>query len=343
MTAVQIGMLLSEIWSVESQEGGLQVSSVEQMPVYELSIIARVYWQAHCLSTTGSNGSIRLLPRRQLLSNGLETDACSGNITKHYHAVLLAEYLEEAGIPLCPACMVRDGRRAAALVGRDGYQDLSIVRILQECGLCDAHGFLITAKNADANGTEARQRLSKHSLIEFSFALALPEQQAETTHLMTRIGDSKEDGQMLMKKPVRSGAYAFNVRYKSVGIGVDTDKWKVVFSDQQQRLQRHRAILSALRDQILSPSGAQTSTILPHLTRLTGAIVVRKGAGRAPLYSGLVDDFVKQLCALAGPLDLVFPFNAIDDFCAKMNLLIESSYPCWPAIHRPSSGSEAAS
>jgi hypothetical protein len=54
-------------------------------------------------------------PLCQLLADGTETDACSGNIAKHYHAALTAEYLEEASVPLCSACQQRDSRRAAAL------------------------------------------------------------------------------------------------------------------------------------------------------------------------------------------------------------------------------------
>src|SRR5215212_6302303 len=105
------------------------------IPMYEMSLNVRACWEAHSQSNVGSNGSNRLLPRRQLLSDGTETDACSGNIAKHYNTVLLAEYLEEAGVPLCPACMSRDGRRAAALVGREGYDDLTIERIVRECGI----------------------------------------------------------------------------------------------------------------------------------------------------------------------------------------------------------------
>src|SRR6266567_3101996 len=85
-----------------------------QEPIYEMSVNVLVAWQAHSLSTAGNNGSNRLLPRRQLLADKTETDAVSGNIAKHYHATLLAEYLEAAGCPLCPACQARDGRRAAA-------------------------------------------------------------------------------------------------------------------------------------------------------------------------------------------------------------------------------------
>lgn len=72
------------------------MTDVNQTRIYELSISLRVCWQAHSLSNAGTNGSIRLLPRRQLLSSGVETDACTGNIAKHYHAMILAEYLEQA-------------------------------------------------------------------------------------------------------------------------------------------------------------------------------------------------------------------------------------------------------
>jgi len=126
--------------------------------MYEMSISVRATWQAHSLSNAGTNGSIRLLPRRQLLADGTETDACSGNIAKHHHAVMLAEYLEASGIPLCPACASRDGRRAAALVGLPGYKVLTIERILTECALCDAHGFLVTAKNAASDGSSAARQ-----------------------------------------------------------------------------------------------------------------------------------------------------------------------------------------
>ncbi|MBU0492755.1 MAG: hypothetical protein KKA73_22330 [Chloroflexi bacterium] len=307
-----------------------------RMLVYEMSINARVTWQAHSLSNAGTDGSIRTLPRRQLLADGTDTDACSGNIAKHHHAMLLAEYLEAGGPPLCPACAARDGRRATALYGLPGYEDLTIERVLNECGLCDAHGFLLPAKKAASDGsTEARPRLSKHSVIEFSFALALPGCQYESEQLTTRCGDSKEDGQMLMKRPGRSGEYALCVRYKAVAVGMDTDKWTMRVADQAERTRRHQAILAALRDQLLSPSGAMTATILPHLTGLSGAIVVRSSVGRAPLYSALEADFVARLTAMAGSMGTVLPFETADEYCAAMSRLIETSDPGMPGPRTP--------
>jgi CRISPR-associated protein Cst2 len=309
--------------------------------MYEVSFNLRVSWHAQSMSNAGNNGSNRLLPRRQLLASGSETDACSGNIAKHVHAVLLAEYLEAAGCPLCPACTSRDGRRAAALTDRPDYKNLTIEQAIRDCALCDTHGFLVTAKNAASDGsTQARQRLSKHSLIEFSFALALPEHHAETIQLMTRVADSKDEGQMLMKMTARSGDYALCVRYKCAGIGLDTDKWTLVLADEQERGRRHRAILTALRDCVLSPAGALTSTMLPHLTGLQGAIVICPRAGRAPIYSALQDDFITRLSALHSETCLVSSFQTIDAFHLHMRQLIEHTHPALPtACHLPNTTS----
>lgn len=303
--------------------------------MYDLSLNVRTSWQAHSLSTAGTNGSNKVMPRQQLLADGSITDACSGNIAKHHHAMLLAEYLEAAGVPLCPACAQRDGRRAAALVERPEYKNLSISRILSQCGLCDAHGFLVTAKKTTTKNTtgeqemEIRQRQSKHSLVEFSFALALPGRHAESTQVMTRNGDSKDEGQMLMKMTTRSGEYALIIRYHAVGVGVDTDRWQVVV-DEKQRQVRQVAILEGLRDALLSPDGAMTACMLPHLTGLVGAIVVRTKVGRAPMYSALNDDFIDRLLGMKSASCLVYSFVGVDSFNKQMQYLIDCSTPCLP-------------
>ncbi len=312
------------------------------LPVYELTINVRVSWQAHSLSNAGTNGSNIVMSRRQLLADGSETDACSGSIAKHHHAVLLAEYLAAFGIPLCRACQQRDGRRVAALVEQPEYKKLSVEQILRGCGLCDVHGFLVTAKNANSQqGTEARSKLTKHSLVEFSFALGLPGRAQETLHLFTRSGDSKDEGQMLMKMPTRSGDYALLVRYASVGIGVDTNRWQIAIVDEQERRDRHRAVLSALRDALLSPDGAMTASMLPHLTGLEGAIVVRSDVGRAPMYSALKEDFVTRLTTMQSDTCLVYPFATVDAFHTIMQDLIATSTPCFPASYRPRQQLEA--
>ena len=265
--------------------------------IYELSLNMLVAWQAHSLSTVGSKGSNRLQPRRQLLADKSETDACSSNIAKHHHTALLAQYFAADGSPLCPACRVGDGRRVAALLDQADYQVLSFERIVRECALCDTHGFLVTAKNAESEtGTAARQKISKSTLIDFSYALALPDRHAKTDQLHTRSGTSKEEGQMLMKIPARSGEYALCVRYTCAGIGADTERWLLFVKDQTLRVKRHQAILRALRDSLVSPDGALVATMLPHLTGLKGVLMVRTNVGRAPPLFGTRE----RLCPAIG-------------------------------------------
>jgi len=303
-------------------------------PIYEMSINAKVTWHAHSMSNSGSGGSNRTLPRRQLLADGTETDAISGNIAKHIHAALLADYLNDEGQQLCPACARRDSRRAAAIT-----ENRSMHKIL-ECGLCDVHGFLIPAKNA-TNGTDERVRRSKHSVVEFSFALAIPGWSSESPQLYTRTGSDAGNGQMLMKATARSGQYAICIRYLAAGIGVDTDTWQIMTEDQNVRLIRHQAVLGALSDQMLSPSGAMTAKMMPHLAGLSGVIVVQTRAGRAPMYSPLESDYVTQLEEIAARNDRLqlFQFDTVAQFHEKMTHLIQHSRP-YTIGERPTASEE---
>ncbi len=290
--------------------------------------MARVTWQAHSLSNAGSNGSNRLLPRRQLLADGTLTDACSGNLSKHEHASLLAEYFQAWGVPLCPACAQRDSRRCAALSDTPEYKNMTIERILRECGLCDSHGFLVLAKNPSSDGSSAgRQKINKDTLINFSYAVALPGKWAESEHLITRMGNSKDEGQMLMKVPARSGVYATCVKYMAAGVGVDTHRWQMVVEDDEERHQRHQAILSCLRDALLSPQGAMTGSMLPHLTGLSGAVFICPTVGRAPMVSPLAEDFEGELQGLAKGTSQIILFATVSGFQEVMDHLIATTEP----------------
>ena len=311
-----------------------------QIPIYELSVNVLTTWQAHSLSNLGNNGTNRTMPRRQLLSDGTETDACSGSIAKRFHAALLTEQMMDKEIYLCPMCASGDGRRA----GANKTVGLNMSSILA-CGMCDSHGFLITSKKGkkggeNENGSEDRERLSKNSLVEFSFALALPGQMAESNQLFTRRasryedGVDQENGQMIFKKSVRSGTYAQCVRYKAAGVGVDTEIWQTVITDEEERLRRHHAILMALRDQIQSPGGAMTATLLPHLTDIQGVVAIKTTVGRAPLCSPLSPDFVSMLENLQTDSCLIFVFNNLVEFHVLFQRLLSESYPVQPKIRQ---------
>lgn len=330
----------------------------ESFTMYEMSINYRTELQAHSLSNSRT-ASIHLLPRRQLLADGSEVDAISGSIAKHYHAETLAEYFEAWGVTLCPACTDRNSQRFAALVEQPGYEDVATEHIIGGCGQCDTHGFLSPAKNLRENVAEQevsdelsakkarkspkdknpkakfRPRKSKHALIEHTFGLALSERCGETMQLSTRMGDNDKD-QALIMRLARSATYAMCIRYKSAGVGVDTNKWNIVVVDEEERLLRHRAILSALRDCIISPMGAVTATMLPHLTHLSGAIVVQYEVGRAPIYSPQKEDYIARLVAMENKSRRVFTFDSVDQFSTLMDELIETSKPYLPGPRKRS-------
>src|SRR6266704_1062772 len=83
--------------------------------------------------------------------------------------------------------------------------------------------------------------------------------------------------------------------YTCAGIGADTERWLLFVKDQALRENRHRAVLRALRDSLVSPDGALVATMLPPLTGLKGALMVRTNVGRALLFSALESDFVMRL------------------------------------------------
>lgn len=303
------------------------METTTDIPIYSMSISLRIQWEAHALSNLGSEGSNRLLGRRQRLSTGELVDAISGNINKHYHAMLVAEYLEQMGVPLCMACQVRNGRRAAAWLTPPD----KLAQILPHCGLCDIHGFLVLARNESG-----RKRLSHHGLVDFAEGLALPGRWAESRQPLSRIGDSKEEGAMLLSWYLRSGEYALAVRYKAAGVGMDTNKWQLLVTDPEQRLRRHQAVLMALRDQFVSPVGAQTTSHLPHLTNLTGVITISQSVRNAPVLSALHDNFIEQTQRLAAS-DLAlstYPFSDVVEFDSQMTRLAELSQPCLPPVVR---------
>ncbi len=325
------------------------VTIADTLAIYELTLNLRMRLEAHSASNAGAS-SVRLMPRRQQLANGIEVDAISGHLTKHHHAFLLAEYFRDNGIPLCKNCARGSSQRATGLTDGKGDMHTIMQQIVGECGICDTHGFLVPAKKEqpEANGnaapskprkrrkqsgplpTPGRNRVNKDSVVQFAMGLALPDQFHEVEQLYTRGGENKAAGPMWFRRPVRSAEYAFSVCYKAAAIGMDTKKGDLVLTDQETRVARHRDVLQVLRDMFLHPVGALAATQLPHLTGLVGAIAVRTRAGRAPNWSALDPNFVAVLSDLADESCQVFTFDGPIRFAQVMNELITKSAPYIP-------------
>ena len=207
---------------------------------------------------------------------------------------------------------------------------------LLRCPQCDIHGFLLSARTASPSAPALPGR-SKDTLVDYSYALAEPESFSETIQLNTRSGGADGEDQMIMRSSCRSGAYAMCIRYKSVGVGVDTDTWELRITDESERRKRHQCVLRALRDQILSPDGAKTAGMLPHLTGIRGAIVVRTQVGRPFMLSPLRADFMEQLdraVSRTSEPGLLLQFEDLEEFTIHMEYLIAHSLPSTPHKHQ---------
>jgi CRISPR/Cas system-associated protein Cas7 (RAMP superfamily) len=133
-----------------------------------------------------------------------------------------------------------------------------------------------------------------------------------------------------MKTTVRSAEYAYVVRYRAAGVGVDTNRWELHLKKEEDRCLRHKLILSALFDQVLSPDGAKAATLLPHLTSVSGAIVIRTSVGRATSYSALAQDFREMINKLVNDSTKVYLFDDLSGFTEAARYLLDHSVPARP-------------
>lgn len=294
--------------------------------VYDIAISLRLGLNAHTMSNIGSFKNI-LLPRRVLLENGIETDAISGAILKHFHAESMAFRLAASDDYLCPACQNHDPLRAANWVNSPEHshdeEELTLQKLLM-CGLCDTHGFMIPKFEGKGNKSH---KWCKNSIINYSMALAIPESFAEISQLHTRQTINYQDG-MIFEQPSRSGMYGLCIRYTSGWIGVDTGGWQLLIEDADIRKYRHSIILETLRNQFLSIRGSHMANMMPHLTKLEGAITVQlTPGGSAPMWSPLDNNYLQTLESFASKHLEVHTFTNAPDFFSIMADLIENTTP----------------
>lgn len=294
--------------------------------VYDIGISLRIGLNAHSMSNVGSYENV-LLPRKVLLENGIEVDAISGGILKHHHAESMAFMLAASDDYLCPACQIHDSLRAAYWVNSPEYRQNDTpltMELLLKCGLCDTHGFMIPkVEGAKKN----KRKYYKDSVLNYSMGLAIPESFNELEQFHTRQTVEYNDA-MIFIRPSRSGTYGLCIRYTAGWLGVDTSCWKMVMSDSKIREIRHKMIIRMIRDQLVSPRGANMASMLPHLTKLEGAVTIQLlPGGGAPIFSPLEDDYVQFLESFASSHIEVHTFSNVSSFNSIMSDLIDNTSP----------------
>jgi CRISPR-associated protein Cst2 len=212
----------------------------------------------------------------------------------------------------------------------------NLSRVLRACVLDDCEGILLT-------GWAGSRSLARKSCIEFGWAVGRPEY-TRTEHYMhakyvpegrgAGSGSEQNLGQNIFHRPASSGQYAvvLNVDLYRVGRNDITLRYDL---DEDERLQRVRALLKSVLYTFIKIGGAHRNTQNPHILDFSGVVTTSLASLPAPSVSALRDDYLKEietitrnLNALNGENRLnIYVFNGLGDFSGVMEKIINSVQP----------------
>lgn len=273
-----------------------------------LSLTFRVALAFHGLNMEGTSGNV-IEPRRISLGDA-EYDGISGEIIRRH---ILENFRDLAGdrLPLHPGCrglIPERGKQALAtwmqISDEVEYGGTGVTRqknlnpedktpafspatrqLLSECALCDIGGYLMAFERTDpVTGT-----LKRDSTFEVGWLISEHPSQADYTQHAAYKPDQQHN---LFTMGMRSAVYGGVMRFDLDRIGHNDWWWLAPDGAAQRwpvsedgRKQRARALLTAVQQWLLSPSGARQAGWLQHQgDPFEGILVLSKG-GPAPFVS----------------------------------------------------------
>lgn len=328
------------------------------IPIYSLSISARLTLDMHSLNNEGGEGNqiqTRMVDIVAADGRLYNVNAISGDMLKHIQAEHLYRIAQgDAGLPLCSACQVFDANRISAddgfkaqIVGQTDAQALDL--LLQSCTLDDLEGNLITADEKE------KRSIPRKSIAEFGWVVGVPvdEQGNEQTttgsyfHVKyaTERGESARAaaaadearranlGQIPFHRPASSGIYALVTHYELSRIGFN-DITRRYTLNEEQRLARHKALLESVLYTFLQPNGAMRAAQLPHIVNAVGIVSYSTKVVPAPMISPLNPDYLKEIDAIALALNtlheqavIIRDFGSLGELATIMGELIKTTSP----------------
>lgn len=296
--------------------------------IYELAILGRATWELHSLNNEGTVGNVTE-PRTVVLADGTKTDAVSGEMLKHIHAMRIWELASDKK-QFCEACQTMEPSKAGknSNVTSQKKTEKAVTVALQDCTLCDIHGFLIE-----------RPTVARPSTIEFGWAVGMPpihrgihlharhavgeKTKPIATKESSEEGENQEAGkssQMIYHRPTRSGQYAVISVFRPWRIGLNHVDMNYV--DKVKRDERYKLALRAYRALFMNPEGAMTTTRLPHSGPFEGVVVYTTANHPVPLLSPLHDGYTDEVEQLAKRIKgTVKRFSSLDEFAGTLEEL----------------------
>lgn len=257
-----------------------------------LTLAAKLIINVHDMNNEGSIGQttdIRMI--RMVSEDGKElpeAPAVSGRMMKHWHlAYMLREELNQATQILCDQCKIWEPER----------QPTDETTGVQNCIICDSHGFLC-AKKKGAGETKGKS-LRRSSCITFSWLLpvigsdtpskqvihsrvapgvtehneetgeaspenASPEPSSKTTATVSEEEAKQKSSQMIFYKSYASSIYGFICSIDLDRIGKALDGNGLSSSDGNEIKRRRQMAVKALLPMVMGALGASQSHALPH-------------------------------------------------------------------------------
>lgn len=326
------------------------------VPIYSLSISARLTLDMHSLNNEGGEGNqIQTRMVNIVAADGqlYNVNAISGDMFKHIQAEHLYHLAKgDEHLPLCSACEKFDANRIS---GDDEYlaklkdqsDSYAIDLMLKRCMLDDLEGNLITS------AAGARRSIPRKSVAEFGWVVGVPadEKKRELTttgsyfHVKyaSEHSESEEENreanrrQTPFHRPASSGVYALVTHYEIARIGYN-DISRTYALEDGARLSRYRALLESVLYTFIQPKGAMRSAQLPHLVNTQGVVSYTTGVIPAPTVSPLnpkFDDEIQQISAALNELHAGGvtnrPFDSLAGLADIIRELIETTVPyCLP-------------
>lgn len=289
----------------------------QEEKVYEIALTLRAEIDAHSLNNEGTVGNVTE-PRSIALADGSITDGISGEMLKHMHA--RAFWSSGTKESFCKSCQEFSPMKASANpevneAVKEKKPHSNVLKTAIQCPLCDVHGFLIE-----------EAALSRKSLVEFGWALALPEQYHRSIHTHSRVAPgekTKEEAvQMLYDRPTRSGIYAVISLFQPWRIGFNEVVCKYSLDDIHERKKRYDRAIDAYKAMFTRVEGAMTTTRLPHVLGCSGAIVVSKKSAPVCMISPLQENYIEDTKKIAQKENLeVHEFKSLAELLEKLDML----------------------
>lgn len=277
-----------------------------------VSFAVRLQLNVHDLNNEAGAGNvtdIRIMEFLDEHGNRMEAPAVSGRMLKHWHyesmrhLILSGEYGEVA---LCDGCRSGEPVRPGKINGNQLSQVAkSEDEAIQECAICDTHGYLITREA----GGESDRGISARRSSRVMFSWLMPVLNIDTIHkqvVHTRVsqhGRIEEDqsAQMIFYKSYASGIYAFVSALDVERIGLvdqrigGEDPYVV---DNNERILRTKVAIEAYRLLISGQMGASLSHALPHVN-LREVLVCYSETGPLPFsISPMYPDYLAKTVSI---------------------------------------------